>query len=98
MRPAGVVSKKLIGLRKIAIAIFSCSFRDACVKKKPSATGRQGSFAYPTTYLNGAENPEDQSLDHNQGCGTNSKCEIDPHVSAYVRILARRDVGFGPLL
>ena len=29
IRPLGVVSKKLIGLRKIAYAILSCSFREA---------------------------------------------------------------------
>lgn len=29
MRPLGVVSKKLIGLRKMAYAILSCSFREA---------------------------------------------------------------------
>jgi hypothetical protein len=29
MRPLGVVSKKLIGLRKIAYAILSCSLREA---------------------------------------------------------------------
>lgn len=31
MRPAGVVSKKLIGERKMANAIRSCSLRLACV-------------------------------------------------------------------
>lgn len=30
MRPAGVVSKKLIGDLKMANAILSCSFREAC--------------------------------------------------------------------
>jgi hypothetical protein len=30
MRPAGVVSKKLIGDLNIAKAILSCNFRDAC--------------------------------------------------------------------
>lgn len=30
MRPAGVVSKKLIGDLKIAKAILSCNLRDAC--------------------------------------------------------------------
>lgn len=33
IRPAGVVSKKLMGLLKIAKAIRSCSFRDAYNKK-----------------------------------------------------------------
>jgi hypothetical protein len=32
MRPAGVVSKKLIGLLKIANAILSCNFLDACAE------------------------------------------------------------------
>lgn len=31
MRPLGVVSKKLIGERKMAYAILSCNFRDACI-------------------------------------------------------------------
>lgn len=31
IRPLGVVSKKLIGDRKIANAILSCNFREACV-------------------------------------------------------------------
>jgi hypothetical protein len=30
MRPAGVVSKKLIGDLNMAKAILSCNFRDAC--------------------------------------------------------------------
>ena len=30
IRPAGVVSKKLIGARKMACAILSCNFREAC--------------------------------------------------------------------
>jgi len=30
IRPLGVVSKNDIGLRKMAYAILSCSFRDAC--------------------------------------------------------------------
>lgn len=34
MRPAGVVSKKLIGERKMANAIRSCSFRLASMEQK----------------------------------------------------------------
>lgn len=30
IRPVGVVSKNDIGDRKMALAIFSCNFRDAC--------------------------------------------------------------------
>ncbi len=30
MRPLGVVSKKIIGERKIANAILSCNLREAC--------------------------------------------------------------------
>jgi hypothetical protein len=52
MRPAGVVSKKLIGLRKIAIAILSCSFRDACVKRNHQLQfGRKVLHTQPRTSM-----------------------------------------------
>lgn len=41
IRPVGVVSKKLIGLRKIAYAMRSCSFRDACTSLVSYATSHR---------------------------------------------------------
>lgn len=34
IRPTGVVSKKLIGERNMALAMPSCSLRDACIEQK----------------------------------------------------------------
>jgi hypothetical protein len=54
MRPAGVVSKKLIGDRKIANAILSCSLRDAC----DMISWYADNFEAWKVHLNRAENPK----------------------------------------
>jgi hypothetical protein len=93
MRPAGVVSKKLIGERKIAKAIRSCSFRLAC--SKPVNAAHYACLA--VTYLNRTEDPEYQRLHNDEGSRANTKSEVDPDVLAHVGVAAVFLVDLGPM-
>lgn len=75
--PAGVVSKKLIGDRKIAKAILSCNFREAFPNHVSSASSKTRAIL---TYLDRAEDPQDKSLYYNEGSRTNPEAEIYTNV------------------
>lgn len=101
MRPLGVVSKKVMGDRKMANAILSCNLREACVATADSrlASGRSGcpgGTAYLTgrvTHLDGAEYPQKQGLHHHK-CGTaHPECKVDAQEEADIRVAIRFVVG-----
>jgi hypothetical protein len=50
------------------------------------------------TYLDGTEDPKDQSLDNYERGRPNAECKVDPNVLADIRVLAFLAVDFGPLL
>lgn len=62
IRPEGVVSKKLIGDRKIANAIRSCSFREAWIVPVSNELGLDLTILPQHTYLDRTEDPQNESL------------------------------------
>jgi hypothetical protein len=85
MRPAGVVSKKLIGERKIAKAIRSCSFRLACMQHQLLQARMQRNR---DTHLDRTKDPQDERL-HNYKCSrSHAESEVDTDVFAHMRVAA----------
>lgn len=68
MRPAGVVSKKVMGDRKMAKAMRSCSFLLAWSACQPhdSFLARPGRPRIPA-YLNRTKDPQDERLQYDEG-------------------------------
>jgi hypothetical protein len=58
-----VVSKKDIGDRKMAFAISSCNFREACVEEVSGEVLVPCLGEVEFTNLDGAEDPKDEGLD-----------------------------------
>jgi hypothetical protein len=50
------------------------------------------------TYLDGAEYPKDQSLNHNKARRADTECKVDTYVFANIGIHAFLPVHLGPLL
>jgi hypothetical protein len=59
--PAGVTSKKDIGDLKMAVAILSCNFLDACTRPLANIS-RQVIASSDYTYLDRTEDPQYQRL------------------------------------
>lgn len=97
--PAGVVSKKDMGDLKIAVAMRSCSFREALPPQVSAGCfSERDEGGSGVTYLDRAEDPENQGLRDSQGRCPNAKGKVDTNVLSNLRVKAGLGVCLGPFL
>jgi len=99
-----VVSKKLIGLLKMAKAILSCNLREAWSAGisvslldplRDSATWSRSTLQnLAPTYLDGAEDPQNQRLDNHKRRRAKAKGKVNAQVFTNFWIPARVSVNF----
>lgn len=94
IRPDGVVSKKLIGERKIEKAIRSCSFLEAYIWSEFF----HKQWIDKETYLDRAEDPQNKILEDDQHRCTHSKSQVDTDKFSHVGIRSLCFVYLGPFL
>jgi hypothetical protein len=92
--PAGVTSKNDIGDLKMAVAILSCNFLDAC----NCPLGNDSTLVQDETYLDGTEDPQYQRLTNCQSRGSYTKSKVDTNVFSDLGVATSFGVMLRPVL